>query len=364
MKIMVLCTSIEFQNRATIEAISVQYGCIDVLCQTHIKNYFKEKTKSKNVKIDYLYSIIPRWLRNISIMSKIEMKILKTIWRKRLNGYDTFLFTTPSTAFLLPLVTHQKIIYLIIDPFLLMGKHSTYFMEKQLLDRANLVLTTSKLLKDRYIWKYFQKKIDNVYYWPNTVDLSIWDYSKMLRYRRSSDRIVIGYAGNMNEITTDLSLVDEVTTRFSDCEFEFAGILNFSDAANLSKMKSIMAKHNVKYLGFVPYTDIPKKVINWDICLMFDVQSEISEYVHHNKIYQYLALGKPVVVRRTHQDYEELSPIVCLCDSKQEFIDKIAVAITNVNDDEYKKSCINLAKLNSSDIRAHQFMEIVRNLNY
>jgi len=89
---------------------------------------------------------------------------------------------------------------------------------------------------------------------------------------------------------------------------------------------------------------------------MFDVNSDISEYVHHNKIYQYLALGKPVVVQRTHRDYDELSSVIYLCDSKKEFIDKIAVAATNVNDKSNwkietvdKKECyelyINMARI-------------------
>jgi hypothetical protein len=362
MRILAICTSIEFLNRATIEAINAKYECIDVLCQRHIRNYFRRKTKSEKVKIDYLHTVVPGPMRDIFRASTIDLRILNLIWKGRLKAYDTVFFTSPFTAFFLPLLTDQKIIYLIHDPFLLMNNHSTYLMERQLLERADVVLTTSKLLKDNYVWKYFQKQTDNVFYWPNTVDLSIWDYKKMQAYRRSSAGIVIGYAGNMNEITTDLSLLDELTTRYNDCRFEFAGHLNFNNTHNLSKMRMILAKPNVRYLGFISYNDIPKIVVNWNICLMLDVQSEISGYVHHNKIYQYLALGKPVVVQRTHRDYEELSSVVYLCDTKKEFFDKVAIAATRVTDREYSDRCIHLARLNSSDSRAVQFMEIMNRL--
>lgn len=363
MKILALCDTIEFQNRATIEAISKHYGCIEVLCKTHLRNYFKRKTKSNNVYIGYLYSFIPERLRLINWLSSFELKIIKLFWGKKINTYDTVLVTSPHMAFFLPLITHKKVIYLVIDPHILMNNRRTYFMEKQLLEHASLVLVTSKALKDTYIPKYFGLNLGNVYYWPNTVDLSIWDYDKLIHYRKNTGEIIIGFAGNMNEITADLFLLDEITSHYNSIKFEFAGMLNFRNNDNLSKINKIFAKENVTYLGFIPYSDIPRRVINWDICVMFDVKSEISEYVHHNKIYQYLALGKPVVIQRTHYDYNELASVVYICDKKDDFLDGIAKAMKRIHDETYIKDCIRLAKLNSSEERAKQFMGFIGNMS-
>ena len=42
MRILAINSTIEFQNRATIEAISRNYDCIDVLLKKHIKNTYDE----------------------------------------------------------------------------------------------------------------------------------------------------------------------------------------------------------------------------------------------------------------------------------------------------------------------------------
>lgn len=363
MKILALCDTIEFQNRATIEAISKHYECIEVLCKTHIRNIIKRKTKSNKVPIGYLYSFIPERLRLINWISNFELKIIGLLWGRKIKEQDTILVTSPHMAFLLPLLTHKKVIYLVIDPHILMNNRQTYFMEKQLLERADMVLVTSKALKDKYIPKYFELNLGNVYYWPNTVDISIWDYKKLIHYRKNNDEVIIGFGGNMNEITADLFLLDDITSHYNSIKFELAGRLNFANKDNLSKINKIFQKENVTYLGVIPYSDMPGKVMNWDVCLMFDVKSEISEYVHHNKIYQYLALGKPVVIQRTHQDYDELSSVVYICDKKEDFLDGIADAIKHIHDEKYIQDCIKLAKLNSSEERARQFMSFVGNMN-
>ena len=95
---------------------------------------------------------------------------------------------------------------------------------------------------------------------------------------------------------------------------------------------------------------------------MFDAKSEISEYVHHNKIYQYLAFGKPIVIQRTHHDYDELASVVYICDKTEDFLVSITEAIKHINDAKYINNCIKLAKLNSSTERAKQFMNIIGNI--
>ena len=362
MKILALCDTIEFQNRATIEAISKHYGCIEVLCKAYIANLFKRKTKSNKLHISYFYTSIPERLRLINWLSSFELKIIKVLWGRKIKECDIILITSPHMAFLLPLLTRKKIIYLIIDPHILMKSRRTYFMEKQLLERADLILVTSKSLKEKYISKYFGLNLDNVYYWPNTVDLSIWDYEKLIPCRKNNGEVTIGFCGNMNEITVDMSLLDEITSHYNSIKFELAGKINFKNKDNLSKINKIFEKINVTYSGWISYLDIPRKVINWDICLMFDAKSEISEYVHHNKIYQYLALGKPIVIQRTHHDYDELASVVYICDKTEDFLVSITEAIKHINDAKYINNCIKLAKLNSSTERAKQFMNIIGNI--
>ena len=65
----------------------------------------------------------------------------------------------------------------------------------------------------------------------------------------------------------------------------------------------LFEKSNVKYLGNIPYEKLPKTVARWDVGLVTDKMDEYASYMHHNKVYQYLALGIPVVSLKIHEDY-------------------------------------------------------------
>lgn len=358
MKIIAVCSTIEFQNRATIEAISEEYGCIDVICKRHIRDFFKPKTKSSKIKISYLHSIIPESLVKYKILLKIELLITKIKIGWLVKKYNTSLFTNTHVAYLLPLFEKTKKIALFVDPYTLMNEGKSTESEIALIKKCDAVLCTSKKLAHKYIPKYLGVKNANTYYWPNTVDLSIWDINKFSHKKKSAVPI-LGYAGNMNEITIDIPLLDRITDHFDNCKFIMAGKLNFKNKIHTLQMEKIFSKGNVEYVGLIPYSQLQQEVFNWDVCLMLDRIYELSEYVHHNKVYQYLALGKPVVGIKTHNDYEPLSECVFEARSPEEFISCIQSALTIRNQKPFIEKCIELAKMNSSTNRAHQFMEIL-----
>jgi hypothetical protein len=181
----------------------------------------------------------------------------------------------------------------------------------------------------------------------------------LVNYKESNEVIVFGYAGNMNEITINLDLVEALVNEFQDCIFKFAGEINFINSNNAKRFRKIIDVKNVIYLGKVPYDKIPMEVVAWDVCLMLDDFSEISRYVHHNKIYQYLAMGKSVVITKTHSDYDDLRSDVFESSSINEFIENLKLAMVLSNDDKQVVRRRLLASKNSSAVRADQFMKII-----
>jgi glycosyltransferase involved in cell wall biosynthesis len=240
-----------------------------------------------------------------------------------------------------------------------MNSKSTIKEEIELATKADLLLCTSKQLASTYCKKHLKINIEGVY-WPNTADLTHWNIESFRNKAINSGDFILGYAGNMNEITIDVDLVHSITEHYSEYYFVFAGEINFSNIELQNRFLQIIERKNIKYLGVVPYTKIQKIVSGWDICLMLDRIYELSRYVHHNKVYQYLALGKAVVSTQTHNDYTNLCPFVFEANNSDAFIKNIKQAMTEARTPDAVNKRVLLAKSNSADERAIEFINILQ----
>jgi glycosyltransferase involved in cell wall biosynthesis len=241
-----------------------------------------------------------------------------------------------------------------------MNNGATVHEEISLAVNSDILLCTSKELAENYCKKHLKINVVGEY-WANTVDLIRWDYDSLAVHKVSNESVVFGYAGNMNEITINLDLVDVLIDEFRDCIFKFAGEINFVNSINSKKFRKIFDKKNVVYLGKIPYDEIPMEVVSWDVCLMLDNFGEISSYVHHNKVYQYLAMGKAVVSTKTHNDYTDLHNGIYESNTIDEFVVNLKAAMIIKDDELHIDQRRSLARKNSSEVRADQFMKIVHN---
>ncbi|KQB10528.1 glycosyltransferase family protein [Vibrio metoecus] len=360
MNVLAIVSTIEFQNRATIEAISRKYENINVVVKRNIKDYFKVKVCSEFVNISYFYTFFPERIRQkYQILELMEMMISFCFLYSKIRDNDVFLLTNTHVAYIVPLLRlkKKKIVSLFVDPYSLMNGFLTKKEEIILATRSDMLLCTSRNLADIYCRKHLGVNVVGEY-WPNTVDISLWDFNKFSSISNSGE-IVFGYAGNMNEITIDIDLVEMLVNEFSDFNFKFAGAINFKDEKKIKRMNDIFKYNNVEYIGMVPYHLIQNEVYSWDVCLMLDNIDELSGYVHHNKVYQYLSLGKIVVATKTHDDYINLSSEVYEAKTKDEFIEKCRHAILVARDKDRISNRVRLAKAESSDARAEEFMKLV-----
>lgn len=359
MKILAIVTTIEFQNRATIEALSKKYSNVKVVVKRNIKDYFKPKTKSEFVDIDYFYTFFPEKIsRQYKLISFLDMFLSYLLIRKELKNSDVYLVTSIHVTYLLPLLKNKYLISLFVDPYSLMNGFKSKQEEILLAEQSNLLLCTSKQLASNYCKKHLNIDVEG-HYWPNTADLDRWNVEEF-GVRKVTDEIVFGYAGNMNEITIDLELVELLVAEFPKMEFRFAGLLNFSQSENIERMEILFSNDNVTYLGKIPYKLIQEEVFSWDICLMLDNINELSKYVHHNKVYQYLALGKVVVATKTHDDYRNLAGEIFEAETRNVFLEHVKEAIKICRDEERIANRIKLAKSESADVRAAQLMHIIK----
>ena len=359
MKIIAIVSTIEFQNRATIEAISRRYNNIEVLVKRSIYRFNEKKTVSNFVKINYIYTFFPEKLKQYAFFKRLELFLSRVLYGRRLACYDVALLTNTHVAYMLPLLKNKKVVSLFVDPYVLMNDGASHDDEVALAKEADVLLCTSKHLAATYCKKYLSIDVEGVY-WPNTADLKQWDIDLFENKAINTGRMVCGYAGNMNEITINIDLVDNITKSFPMCQFVFAGNMNFKEPKLLADFKEIMNRVNVDFIGMVPYDEIQKVVAGWDVCLMLDNIYELSKYVHHNKVYQYLALGKVVVATKTHDDYAGLTNAVLEALTISEFISNIKIALLDSRNPVEIDNRVRLAEANSADARAIAFNDILK----
>jgi len=358
MNILVVCSVINFRDftrRATIEAIKKEVDNLDVLFYTGIKNFLKKKITVDGIRFLTYHFWVPDKFKRIKFFGFIEHKIRGLYWSKKILKYDIVFITDPNQAWLLSYIKQSKIVYLLRDPNILQNKNNSS-TEKILLLKSNTVLATSKNLANNYVPRFYGIECKYIYYWPNCVDINIWDNTKYLRNRFNATKI-IGVAGNFDKIRTDYLLLDYITSQRTDLIFEIAGTIDYNQSKTF--WDNLLSKKNVKYLGFVPFDLLPKVVAKWNVGLITDKIDIYSSYMHHNKVYQYLSLGIPVVSLRIHHDYDDFYPCVQLVPDKEQYLIAIRFAIDELQNHSIEDTCITYAKLNSSEERAKTFLNIV-----
>lgn len=190
------------------------------------------------------------------------------------------------------------------------------------LEHADLVYTNSKQTAD-----WFSETRPDVVHIPNGVDSDV--FTDQNPYPVPEDMVdisspIIGFAGKMQEMI-DIDLVEKAIVALPKVNFVFIG-----QKLNLKWTERIWKYSNVHYLGDKYYQLLPQYLSHFDVCII-----PYNKVTHHNvdpiKLYEYLAMGKPVVTTRvggsdTFKDF----PQVKIADSTEEFIEGLNYFIERI----------------------------------
>ena len=149
---------------------------------------------------------------------------------------------------------------------------------------------------------------------------------------------VIGYYGAIAD-WFDTELLEYLATKLPDCQFVLIGHTFGSDIRKLSQFS------NVEFLGERPYSELPKYLHLFDVCIIPFKLSPLIKATHPVKIYEYFSSGKPVVSTYL----PELIPMADLCylaTDHEDFLKKLNIALNENNPDVIKKR-INFASENT-----------------
>lgn len=351
MKILTITSTLNFRNftrRATIEAIHKLFPGLEVMLFGGFKTIFNKANTTQGIRFHRYHNYLPESLLGKPGLMKIQNKLRGIYWKRFFKKFDLIFLTDPDQYIFLDYIKDQKLVYLIRDPNVLQSVKN-YPREKAILQKAHLVLATSKNLATNYIPKYHKIEHPNVQYWPNCVDLDIWDINKV--EKKKNEIPVLGVAGNFNAKRTDYELLEYIAEHCPDYKLQIAGKIDREQKPQF--WQNLLARPNVEYLGIIPFEQLPQVVAGWDVGLITDRMDEYASYMHHNKVYQYLAMGVPVVSLRLHGDYDSLNPYVRIEKTYTDFKFSLKTVLNenqNGHKDIYKKTVLpNTAKERALD---------------
>lgn len=163
--------------------------------------------------------------------------------------------------------------------------------ENDLIDRCDAGVVTAEVLRTHIASRRPQLPIETI---RNGVD-----YERFVERAATSprptdlpppgDKPVVGFVGALYE-WIDWPLIRAAAQGMSEFQFVFVGPHNQpAEIEQLSKLP------NVALLGPKPYDQVPAYVSAFDVCWVPFRSGDIAQAANPVKIYEYLALGKPVV---------------------------------------------------------------------
>lgn len=166
----------------------------------------------------------------------------------------------------------------------------------------------------------------------------------------------IGYVGHLNE-RIDFQLLQFLAAQRTDWSFIFIGS-TFPLPPNNESIKRLNSFSNCYLLGEKPYSQIPAIISALDVCLLPFVQDERAFYRSPLKLYEYFAVGKPIVSSLLPES-QEFSDVLYLADSPESFLNQIETALSEF-DGSLKEQRRVIARQNSWEIKI-DFIENIIN---
>ena len=131
---------------------------------------------------------------------------------------------------------------------------------------------------------------------------------------------IIGFSGSIGA-WVDVDLIQRVADTFTHGSVVLIG-LNEKNP----RLEKLLQTENVHFLGMKKRKDVPFYLAKFDVCLMPFDKGQVGEGLLPLKMFEYLALGKPVVAI-TSTAMEAFQDVLYSADDAESFVEKIKVAL-------------------------------------
>ncbi len=244
--------------------------------------------------------------------------------------FDVLWFFSVSLAGLEAKIPHKLVIYHAVDDYAANPGVDPELLrrrEAELLGRADLAFTVSEPLAER-----LRPRHRRVVLWENVSDTEplLEAVQGRSNTKRQGDPPTAAFVGNLSAHKVDFVLLLEVVRGMTDWRFVLAGPLgDLGDAG-----RRVLKESNVRYVGPVHRTDLPRLFADADVGLLPIPPSGLHESSFPIKVFDYLALGLPIVGRRS-QPLQGLNDLILPAESVEEYARAMSAAIALRRDDRF-----------------------------
>ncbi len=179
------------------------------------------------------------------------------------------------------------------------------------------------------------------------------DFDEILKKGRN----IIGYYGALAN-WMDYDLIKFLAKEKPEYEIVFFGV-KYDDSFDKSKVNTFK---NVHFLGKRKYDILQNYSNKFDVCIIPFKINEITKATSPVKLFEYMALGKPIVT--TDMDECKKYESVLIAKNKEEFVTLINKAIESKNNTEYLEMLKKDALNNTWDQKAKIIVDLLKKYEY
>lgn len=305
--------------------------------------YSKKNNTDLNIKSLFFIPILNRYVEKLN-----KFIIAKQI--ERLTDDETIIWITAPPEIIPGLLNNLKfkvLVYEIIDDYPKIhpsrSKKITR-VENWLIQKADLVIATSSILLE----KAASEKTILI---SNGVDYAFFNKNSFEKpMPLQGMKKIIGYTGTIDN-WLDFDIIDFVAEQRKDLDLVFVGPV---------QTNVLPDRPNIHFLGKKNYTTIPDYVNFFDVCTIPFKRNQFAHAINPVKIYEYFALGKPVVACKT-QEISNFSDLLYIAENKNDFLDQLEKALSE-QDSRIQRERKTVAKSNDWSFKAESIKKALLNI--
>ncbi len=196
---------------------------------------------------------------------------------------------------------------------------------KKVAQAADFAVTVSSGLTE----KLRSAGVSEIHHIGNGVDFELFSHAEELgapEEMKGYRRPLIGYSGAVAP-WFDFELLEAVADSFPEASIILLGPV--FDAVR-DDLEHVAAGHeNVHHLGTMPYAELGRYLAAMDVCIVPLETNELMRLADPNKLYEYAAVGRPIVTLRHSSDLDALGGFIHVAATKEEFIESIRRALSS-----------------------------------
>lgn len=170
-------------------------------------------------------------------------------------------------------------------------------IEQLVLKYSDLSFTVTDALKNRYVERgACRNKIKVI---TNVVDDHDFVNARNLRNKKNDDFIIITHGSIEKRYGHELVIlaINELKKIYPSIKFYICGFGSYE--SELKKLTAeLQCEEQVKFFGYLPHEELLTLLANSDTGIISMPKNPYSELIETNKLYEYIALGLPVIHSR------------------------------------------------------------------